>query len=147
MKMPEEGMLLMNKWWWKDKQKLMSVVLTCHYGPELGQNQASYGLWWHTDWKCINRSSLSDVYMHQWIGSVLVQIMAWRRPGVKPLSEPKMTYCQLDHSKHISMKFYFKFNYFLSRKCIWKYHFVQGSEIFHTLEIIWSICDNQSHVA
>ena len=37
--------------------------------------------------------------------------------GVKPLS-----YCQLDHEEHISMKYYLKFKRFHSRKCIWKYH-------------------------
>ena len=29
-------------------------------------------------WSCINSFSLSDVCMRQWIGSALVQIMAWR---------------------------------------------------------------------
>ena len=70
--------------------------------------------------------------MHWWNGSALVQIMACRLDGTKPLSEPMVTYCQLEPKEHISMKFYLKFIYFHSRKCIWTCclqngsHFVQG---------------------
>ena len=66
----------------------------------------------------------SAAYMCLWNGSALViQIMACRlngRPahGAKPLSEPVLTYCQLDPKEHISMKFYLKFKYFHSRKCV-----------------------------
>ena len=34
--------------------------------------------------------------MHQWTGSVLVKIMAWRLFGAKPLSKPMLGYCQLN---------------------------------------------------
>ena len=70
--------------------------------------------------------------MRQRTGSAWVQIMAWRRPGDKPLSEPMLTYCQLGSKEHISMKFYLKFKYFHSRKCVSICHlrngghFVQG---------------------
>ena len=50
--------------------------------------------------------------MRRWTGSTLVQIMA------KPLSEPVLIYCQLDPKEHISMKFYLKFKYFHSWKCV-----------------------------
>ena len=44
-----------------------------------------------------NSSPPSAAYMHQWIGSALVQIMACRRLfGTKPLSKPVLGYCQLD---------------------------------------------------
>ena len=43
-----------------------------------------------------NSSPPSDIYMCQWIGLVLVQIMACRLFGAKPLSEPMLGYCQLD---------------------------------------------------
>ena len=36
-------------------------------------------------------------YMPQWIRSALVQIMACRLFGTKPLSKPMLGYCQLDH--------------------------------------------------
>ena len=68
----------------------------------------------------------------RWTGSALDQIMACRLDGTKPLSEPMLTYCQLDPKEHISMKFYLKFKYFHMRKCIWTCdlqngsHFVQG---------------------
>ena len=56
----------------------------------------------------------------------LVQIMAWRRPGAKPLSEPMMV-SLLTHicvtrpqwvKEHISMEFYLKLRMVHSRKCI-----------------------------
>ena len=52
-----------------------------------------------------NSSPPSDAYMRQWIGSVLVQIMAWRLFGAKPFSEPMLGYCQLDPKELTSVKF------------------------------------------
>ena len=46
----------------------------------------------------VNSSPPSAAYMRQWIGSALVQIMAWRLIGIKPLSKPMLGYCQLDPS-------------------------------------------------
>ena len=43
-----------------------------------------------------NSSPPSYTYMRQWIGSTLVQIMACRLFGAKPLYEPMLGYCQLD---------------------------------------------------
>ena len=46
----------------------------------------------------INLSSPSAAYMRQWFGSALVQVMACRLFGAKPLLlEPVLTYCQLNH--------------------------------------------------
>ena len=44
----------------------------------------------------INSSPPSAAYMRQWIGPALVQIMACRLFGDKPLSKPTLGYCQLD---------------------------------------------------
>ena len=41
-------------------------------------------------------SAPSAAYMRQWIGSALVQLMACRRLGAKPLSKPVLGYCFLD---------------------------------------------------
>ena len=43
----------------------------------------------------LNSSPPSAAYMCQWIGSSLVQIMACRLFGAKPLSKPVLKYCQL----------------------------------------------------
>ena len=49
--------------------------------------------------------------------SPLVQITARRLEDANTISEPVMTYCQLDAAKeHIWMKFYLKFKYLHSRK-------------------------------
>ena len=59
-----------------------------------------------------------------------------------PLSEPMLTYCRLDHKEHISMKFYWKFRNFYSRKCIWKYrlknagHFTLTSMCWY---LLWAV--------
>ena len=69
----------------------------------------------------INWSPPSDAYMHQRIGSALVKIMACRLFGAKPLTEPKLPYCQLDSWEQFSVKFESEFSHFHSRKCTWKY--------------------------
>ena len=65
----------------------------------------------------INSSPPSAAYMRQWTGSTLVQVMACRLFGAKPLPEPMLDYCQLDPWEQISVKSYSKFIYFNSRKC------------------------------
>ena len=44
----------------------------------------------------INSPPSSAAYMRQWTGSALVQIMACRLFGAKPISEPMLGYCQFD---------------------------------------------------
>ena len=53
-----------------------------------------------------NPSPPSAAYMRLWIGSALVQIMACRLFGAKPLSKPIPGYCQLDLYEQTSVKFY-----------------------------------------
>ena len=55
--------------------------------------------------------------------------MACRLFSAKPLSAPMMTYCQLDHDEHISMKYYLKLKSFHSRKCIWKCRLGNGGHV------------------
>ena len=52
-----------------------------------------------------NSSPPSAVYMRQWTVSTLVQVMACRLFGAKPLSAPMLAFCQLDYWKQISEKF------------------------------------------
>ena len=47
----------------------------------------------------VNSSPPIATYMRQWTGSSLVQVMACRMYGAKPLPEPKLPYCQLDSWK------------------------------------------------
>ena len=80
----------------------------------------------------IDTNPPSAAYMRRWTGSALIQIMACRLGGAKPLSKPMLTYCQLKPKEHISVKFYLKFGCFYSRNCVWTCrlrnggHFVQG---------------------
>ena len=68
----------------------------------------------------VNSSPPSAAYMRQWTGSSLVQVMACRLFGAKPLPEPMLTYCELDSWEHISVKFESEFYHFHSGKCSWK---------------------------
>ena len=54
----------------------------------------------------------------RWIVSSLDQILACRLFGAKPLPEPMLKYCQLNHQERISMTFYLKFQSFHSMTCI-----------------------------
>ena len=64
-------------------------------------------------------------------GSALVQVMPCRLFGTKPLPEPMLAYCQLDHWEK-SSEIWIKIQKMHSRKCIWKCslwsggHFVNG---------------------
>ena len=40
-----------------------------------------------------NSSTPSDTYMRQWTGSALVQVIARRLLGAKPLPKPMLTHC------------------------------------------------------
>ena len=44
----------------------------------------------------INSSPPIVANSRQWTGSALIQIMAWRLFGTKPLPEPTLAYCQWD---------------------------------------------------
>ena len=68
----------------------------------------------------INPFPPSAAYMRQWTGSSLVQVMACRLFGAKPLTEPMLAYCQLDSWENISVKFESEFYHFYSMKCNWK---------------------------
>ena len=61
----------------------------------------------------------SAAYMRRWTGPSLVQVMACRLFGAKPLPEPKLANFQLDSWEQISVKFLLKFHHFYLRKCIW----------------------------
>ena len=95
----------------------------------------------------LNSSPPSDAYMRHWTGTALVQVMACRLFGAKPLPEPMLTYCQLDPKKQTSVKFESQYKIFHSWKCIWRYrlrnvgYFVQG-------EMTWcdTLCGISCHM-
>ena len=53
--------------------------------------------------------------MRQWIGSILVQIMANRLFGAKPVSKPMVDYCQLGTYKQTSVKFHQNTELFINK--------------------------------
>ena len=70
----------------------------------------------HGTTRNVNSLRSSDAYMCPWNIPTLLQIMACRLFGAKPLSEPMLPYCQLDPKEHISVKFYLKCDSFHERK-------------------------------
>ena len=81
-----------------------------------------FPLWHMLKWNCFNSLRSSDSYMHHRPWPSLVQIMACRLFGAKPLSELMLYHCQLDLWEQTSVKMYSKLRHFHSRKCIWKWH-------------------------
>ena len=51
------------------------------------------------DLLCDSFNPTGAVFMRQWIGSELVQILACRQFGTKPLSKPMVGYCSLEKNK------------------------------------------------
>ena len=54
------------------------------------------------------------LYVRQWTGAALLQVMAFRLFSTKPLPEPMLTYCQLDPWTKTSLKFELKYEAFHS---------------------------------
>ena len=63
----------------------------------------------------INSSPLRVAYMRQWTGLALVQIVACRLFGSKPLSKPMLGCCKLDPKEQTSVKIESKLWYFHSK--------------------------------
>ena len=101
------------RWW------LGAVQATSHYLNQWWSSQPTHICVTRPQW--VNSSPPSATYMRQWIGSALVEIMACRLFAAKPLSKPRLDYCQLDPKEQTSVKFQSNYKIFHSRKCIWKY--------------------------
>ena len=77
-------------------------------------------------------NQINHAYMRQWTGSVLVQEMACRLFGAKPLPEPMLVCCRLNSWEQISVKFESEFYHFHKKNaseivvCQNSGHFVQG---------------------
>ena len=78
----------------------------------------------------VSSSLPSAAYMRQSTLSSLVQVMAFRMFGAKPLPEPMLAYCQLDSWEHISVKYESVFYHFHSRICNWKCRLPEWRPIF-----------------
>ena len=84
---------------------------------------------------------LSAAYTRQWTGSTLVQVMASRLFGAKPLPEPMVAFCQLDPWEQISVKFESEFYHCHPRKCLlseWR-PFCPGGDESSARLLIWAI--------
>ena len=78
--------------WWYFKLAVIVVFYIC-----LGLIENEFVDWvvWYSRAR-FDSSPPSSAYTRQWIGSILVEIMACRLFGAKPLSKPMLGYCQLD---------------------------------------------------
>ena len=74
-------------------------------------------------------------YMHQYIMSSLVHIMAFCLFHPKPLPKPMGAYCWLDPWVQISVKYELKYNNFQSRKCNWKFHLQNCGHLLSGLNV------------
>ena len=83
--------------------------------------------------------------MRQYNITSLVQIMACRLFGAKPLSEPMLPYCQLDPKEHISVKFCLKLRSFHSRKCTGKCRLPKGRPSCLGLYVLKAVLQTKEH--
>ena len=75
-----------------------------------------------TDWRiyAYNQIGVSE-YMRQWTMPPLIQIIACRLFGAKPLSKPMLTNFQMDPNESSS-----QFKHFRLRRCVWKCRLQNG---------------------
>ena len=79
---------------------MLGLICICclrECGQGLGQSMKTLhnnGSMQDKKFQCINSLRPSDAYMHQQIRPSLVEIMACRLVGAKPLSEPMLEYCK-----------------------------------------------------
>ena len=72
--------------------------------------------------RSIKSSPPTAAYMRQWIGSALVQIMACRLFGAKPLSKPMLFFVNWT----LRNKLQWNSNQNTKRKCIWRHRLRNG---------------------
>ena len=75
---------------------------------------------------CFNSLRPNDAYIRRQPRPSSVQIMACHLFGNKPLSEPMLSFSQLDPWEQISVKSKSKFKYFHWRKCSWQCRLPNG---------------------
>ena len=79
--------------WSRTGDKPSGPMMTQFTGPYLCRSQCFIS-WWRK--------------MDKYTGSSVVDLMAFRLLGVKPLPEPMLSYLQLDSQEQISVKFWWK---------------------------------------
>ena len=101
----------------------------------------------HLQLQCDARKTIFNNYIMKWHSAIFyVQLIEaeWRIYAsinqaiidsdtgfsAKPLSEPMLDYCQLDHWKQISVIFGSKYNTWHWRKCIWKCRLKSAGQLF-----------------
>ena len=76
--------------------RLLIFVILKLFRVEQNSIYIFYNFWAIPRGRPFNSSPPSAAYMRRWTGSALVEVMACRRFGAKPLLEPMLAYCQLD---------------------------------------------------
>ena len=104
------------------RETISYVSNACHrlvnWTPGIGPNQSGTNSKeiWNRAWqkielfiqkhqKAFENGCHFAAYMRQWMSSILVQIMACRLFGTKPLSKPMLGNCQLDPWQQTSVNF------------------------------------------
>ena len=97
-----------------------------------------------------NSSLPGAAYMRQWTGSALVQIMACRLFGAKPLSEPMLKYCQLDLTNKLqwnsnrNTKFFIQENAFENVVCEMAAILSRGDDLLPSTVTVAAVVSSRS---
>ena len=103
-----------------------------------------FSLWGHVQWLLSTHLPIMSHIMRQWTGSTLVQVLACRLFGAKPLSEPMLTYCQLGPWEQTSgnsnrnTKLFIHENAFETVVCEMAAILSGGGELFCTWTSVWA---------
>ena len=99
-----------------DKSTLVQAMAGCHkatnhYLSEYWPRSMSPYVVTRPQW--VNSLRPGDANMRHYNKPTLLQIMACRLFGARPLSEPVLQYCQLDLKEHISVTFFLNSKFFI----------------------------------
>ena len=110
--------------------EVLRYIVGCHWPWFMEQNTIGSHI------KCGNFNSPppSAAYMRRWTRSALVQVMAWRLSGTKPLPEPMLTYYQLDPWEQTPVKIESKYKKMLLKilSAKWQPFCLGGDELINT---------------
>ena len=95
----------------------------------------------------INSLTPGDAHMHQWQGSLLLQVMPWHLLGTKPLPEPMLTHLSIKSKATNFGEGWIKLQYFpFKKKLSTKWHpFCSGPNLPTTIFIVTANEVNQSY--
>ena len=103
---------------WRRPYFFMDICVTQPWWVKKRPELITYQVW-HVSMTRLTTQFSQNYFEHWWSRSTLVEVIACQA-SPKPLSEPMLTYCQLDPWEQTSLKFESKHTNFLSKRMYMK---------------------------